>query len=98
MLEVVDASFDRVAFNDDALSGLCSRISLVPLAGGATYFLLVRAYDAAQAIASYELSINSAPANTCGNGLAEPANNERCDDGNTAGGDGCNATCDPETA
>lgn len=30
---------------------------------------------------------------TCGNGLVESLHGEQCDDGNTAGGDNCNATC-----
>ncbi len=33
------------------------------------------------------------PANTCGNGKLDIANNEFCDDGNTTGGDGCEADC-----
>jgi uncharacterized repeat protein (TIGR01451 family)/MYXO-CTERM domain-containing protein len=33
------------------------------------------------------------PANQCGNGTIEPANGEVCDDGNTTGGDGCEASC-----
>ncbi|MFN8642957.1 MAG: DUF4215 domain-containing protein [Candidatus Binatia bacterium] len=31
------------------------------------------------------------PAAVCGNGVVEP--NEECDDGNTADGDACPATC-----
>ncbi|MCA9653978.1 MAG: hypothetical protein KC501_28915 [Myxococcales bacterium] len=37
----------------------------------------------------------STGANTCGNGMLEPG--EVCDDGNTTSGDGCSATCQPES-
>ncbi len=32
----------------------------------------------------------------CGDGVLAPASGEQCDDGNTAGGDGCSATCQLE--
>ncbi len=38
-------------------------------------------------------SMTCEPAFTCGNGELEPANGEICDDGNTAGNDGCEADC-----
>ncbi len=38
-------------------------------------------------------SMTCEPANTCGNGELEPANNEVCDDGNTAPNDGCESDC-----
>jgi cysteine-rich repeat protein len=33
---------------------------------------------------------------TCGDGIVQAVNDETCDDGNTSGGDGCNATCELE--
>jgi cysteine-rich repeat protein len=39
---------------------------------------------------------DAAPSATCGNGVVEAG--EECDDGNTAGSDGCGATCEIEPA
>ena len=39
---------------------------------------------------------DAAPSTTCGNGVVEAG--EECDDGNTAGSDGCSATCEIEPA
>lgn len=38
-------------------------------------------------------SMTCEPTNVCGNSVLEPANGEVCDDGNTTGGDGCEADC-----
>ena len=62
---------------------------------------LVNMSSEANAIANgdssdYTYTKASAPVITCGNGMLDA--NEGCDDGNTANGDGCNASCKVETS
>jgi cysteine-rich repeat protein len=98
VLELFDADFDLVADNDDLPPTLCSMLENVVLAGGATYFLVVRAYAQNETIAAYEVVVSSQPVDVCGNGLTESSNNEQCDDGNADTGDGCNPACNFELA
>ncbi len=62
-----------------------------PVTAQSTYFVFVDT-DTTKALASgaYRLDVTLAPAK-CGNGELETP--ETCDDGNTADGDGCSATC-----
>lgn len=80
-------------FDDDGGVGVCSLIdpaSDAParnLAAG-TYYMMVGSYTTRTG--DYQLTLEvGAPA--CGNGF--PETGEFCDDGNTAPGDGCSATC-----
>jgi cysteine-rich repeat protein len=95
-----------IATNDDIGGGnVCSRVG--PFAGrGGTrdpdlanmaagpYYIRVTAFDPTDT-GSYVLTAVAVAA-ACGNTLIEGA--EQCDDGNTAAGDGCSATCTTEVA
>lgn len=58
-----------------------------------TYYLSME--GATSDTSAYALVV-TVEAGFCGNGLAEASLGEQCDDGNTAGGDGCSATCQIE--
>ena len=59
------------------------------------YFIVtmqaVNAWDAGLVQGGFRLAWSLAVDNTCGDGFRDPL--EACDDGNTAGGDGCSAAC-----
>ena len=60
--------------------------------GDSPHFLEVRGVDTA--VNDYTLSWNLVDGGVCGDGVVVPP--EECDDGNTAGGDGCSAFCTVE--
>ncbi len=60
---------------------------------GKTYFLVVDTPDTTS-FGRFVLDVSVA-ASSCGDGVA--SGSEQCDDGNTATGDGCSATCTTET-
>lgn len=66
----------------------------IPVTAGKYYVLLVTNYGAAPTeitLADGGSTATTDCSATCGNGVQEPG--EFCDDGNTATGDGCGATC-----
>jgi len=67
------------------------RAALTRLSPG-RYFIQVQA-PRAQPNEAYSLTVHVKPP-ACGNGLVEHQNGEQCDDGNTGGGDDCNASCE----
>lgn len=85
----------QIATDDDGGLNRCSRIDPADdvtargLAAG-TYFVVVEEYGNNGTIPTYALDIGIL-APVCGDGWV--GGNEQCDDGNTAAGDGCNATC-----
>ncbi len=92
-IQVRDASGASLASNDDRSgSDRCSRVTLGLVPGASVYAHVMEQGDDV-AIAGYALqAIYKATA--CGDGLPEPG--EQCDDGNTAGGDGCSTYCQIE--
>lgn len=86
-----------VTYNDDAGGTTCSRIDWTrePAARdlpAGTYFIRVAEFD--EATGSYTIVVSAGPP-ACGNGAIErlAPRAESCDDGNGAGGDGCDASC-----
>lgn len=61
-----------------------------------TYYLTVEEDGRNNTIGNYFIGITATPIGVCGNFVAEGT--EQCDDGNTAGGDGCDANCQIEAA
>jgi len=57
-----------------------------------TYYVRVRSNTSTPTIDRYAVRITSAPV-VCGDTFIQLSNNEECDDGNTANGDGCSASC-----
>ncbi|MCK6546636.1 DVUA0089 family protein [Myxococcota bacterium] len=93
VIELLDSTFTQIAANDDANSTLCSKIQPAgadDLLPAGTYYVVVGAYPGSAIIPNYAVQIR-ADAPGCGNAIVEAT--EGCDDGNTAGGDGCSATC-----
>ncbi|MCC7384683.1 MAG: pre-peptidase C-terminal domain-containing protein [Deltaproteobacteria bacterium] len=90
--ELISDSFDG--------AGSCSLIdpetdaAVRALAPGRYYVRVEESGDNAT-IGSYELSVALTPTQ-CGNRIPEIPVGEQCDDGNTASGDGCSATCQIE--
>lgn len=86
----------RSTCTDDTTTFWCRNVGTMmmrrfaqPILPGA-YYLLVD--GAAQTSGAYTLRVDfGAPA--CGDGALNPNTTEECDDGNTAPGDGCTATC-----
>jgi cysteine-rich repeat protein len=52
--------------------------------------------DAAAFDAGVDVTVDGRTMRSCGNGILEPNQGEKCDDGNTNNGDGCNAICQIE--
>jgi cysteine-rich repeat protein len=102
VIRLFDATGLQLGSDDEGGVGSCSLIDpatdpfarLVP----GTYWLQVEDYLNNSVIASYDVVFSSVPADVCGNGVLEVPLGEVCDDGNTAAGDGCSATCQPEMA
>jgi cysteine-rich repeat protein len=79
----------RVSDNDGGL-GLCS-MAVAPSLPAGTYNVRVKAPPGSVTQTfPYRLNVTLVP-EVCGNGNLTPG--EQCDDGNTAAGDGCSATC-----
>jgi cysteine-rich repeat protein len=78
-------------FGIEGLGSTPKRVG-VPVVAGTTYFVVVDSAVSSGAASSgaFELRVKVAPP-VCGNGLVEGT--ETCDDGGTAAGDGCDATC-----
>jgi cysteine-rich repeat protein len=94
-LLIRDAAGTSLASNDDRVSGdACSGLSFVIMPGQTVYAHVIEWFDDTEQ-ASYTLDVVYTPV-PCGDGVIGPA--EQCDDGNTADGDGCNATCRLENA
>jgi cysteine-rich repeat protein len=94
VLTLTDANLARLGGDDDSADDVCSRIdprtaayARVP---AGTYFVRVQSFAGAASIPAYQVRIRT-DAPSCGNGIVDP--NEACDDGNTASGDRCSATC-----
>lgn len=60
-----------------------------------TYWLSVEDFLNDDIIPLYDIVFDSVPVDVCGNNVRETG--EFCDDGNNNSGDGCSATCTPET-
>ena len=88
----------QLGTDDEGGINSCSRIDPAvdgfAVLGVGTYFLRVEDFLNNTAIPAFELVVDSIPALVCGNGIVEP--NEACDDGNTVGGDDCDANCNFE--
>lgn len=99
VIALLDANMQEIAERDQGTQGNCSRFDWndgFSVVAPGTYFIEVWDYLDNQVIPAYEIMIDSVDYNACGNGLLENGNNEICDDGNTAPGDGCDAACQPE--
>ena len=94
VVEILDPSGASVLASDDnAGAGLCSSVMAPGLAAG-TYFVRVKAAPGtAIPTFPYQVFLDLIP-DVCGDMNVTPG--EQCDDGNTAGGDGCGATCQLE--
>lgn len=95
---VLDATGASLAENDDIapdIGNYCARVLVEGLGPGDYYFTINRSPFAGPAAFGYLNDVNVLLAQ-CGNGVTEGA--ELCDDGNTAGGDGCSAQCAFESA
>jgi cysteine-rich repeat protein len=98
VLRVFDPAGNELVVDiDDGVNG-CSLIEApdrVDLAAG-TYYVVVEESGRNSLIASYEVRIgaDAPPAYVCGDGFRDRT--EGCDDGGTAAGDGCSATCTSE--
>jgi cysteine-rich repeat protein len=105
IITLYDSTFTNLGGNDDIDffgDNLCSRIDPVfddfaAVAAG-TYYVGVRSLGGTTVISDYQLQIRTIAAG-CGNRIIEASATppEQCDDGNTAAGDRCNATCQIET-
>ena len=94
-INVRDAMGGLITSNDTSpIGGGCSRVVFV-LLPGQTRYLHVTEFGDNAIIARYFLVVASRLV-VCGNGV-RTAGAEACDDGNTAAGDGCSATCTVET-
>ncbi|HWO24075.1 MAG TPA: DUF4215 domain-containing protein [Kofleriaceae bacterium] len=92
-LQIRDAAGASLASNDNRAAGdSCSGLVHGLLPDASVYAHVMELGDNAP-IAGYVLQAVYTPV-PCGNGLIEFG--EQCDDGNTAGGDGCGATCQIE--
>jgi cysteine-rich repeat protein len=78
--------------SDSGFAGDVEALGYMNLPAG-TYYLSVDGYDAMEK-GTYDFTVTASMPG-CGNGSLGPL--ELCDDGNTATGDGCDATCAPET-
>ncbi|MDQ3339122.1 MAG: DUF4215 domain-containing protein [Myxococcota bacterium] len=90
-LHIRNATGTSLAFNDDrnTTTDYCPGLTFA-LAPGQTVFAHVVEADDNAAIASYAFDVTYTPV-VCGDNAVGPG--EDCDDGNTAGGDGCSAVC-----
>ncbi len=101
-LRLLSATCVELGSDDDDGPNECSRIQRVDdgfarLTAG-TYYLTIEE-DGRDAVAGpYELLMFFYAGDVCGDGIAEHPGGEQCDDGNTASGDGCSATCQFEPA
>jgi cysteine-rich repeat protein len=97
VLTIRSAAGDLLAQNDDrnGAADRCSTLSYT-IAPGATVYAHVIFYDDDVLAPAYGLVMTSAPI-YCGDAVQVPGV-EECDDGNSAAGDGCSATCAIETA
>jgi cysteine-rich repeat protein len=88
--------FGAVLTSNDDRSGAADRCSgiTITLAAGATVYAHVVEYGDDATIAHYAIQLRLTPI-VCGDGT-QTAVYEECDDGNTANGDGCSATCQVE--
>jgi cysteine-rich repeat protein len=94
VLVIRNAAGAALATNNDrnGLADRCSGLEIA-LAAGERVYAHALAYNDNLPIAGYVLqAVYTTP--VCGNDALEPG--EQCDDGNTAGGDGCSATCQAE--
>lgn len=90
VLDLRDGSGALILTDDEGGLGSCSRISNYSLAANTTVYLRVIDYGDNTAIAKYHAVIDI-HGSVCGDGVVVAP--ETCDDGNTAAGDGCSATC-----
>ncbi|HWO21034.1 MAG TPA: DUF4215 domain-containing protein, partial [Kofleriaceae bacterium] len=91
-LQIRDAAGASLASNDNRGTDRCSGLTFGLVPGASAYAHVMEAGDDA-AIAGYVVRVGYTPV-PCGNGFVEFG--EQCDDGNTAAGDGCSATCQIE--
>jgi len=97
VIYLLDSTFTVLGSDDEGGENSCSAFGpdtdgftrLMP----GTYYVLVEEYLNNGTIATYDIVFQSAPVDICGNGVLETGVGEACDDGNTANGDGCSATC-----
>jgi cysteine-rich repeat protein len=90
LVTVYDQNGTALAANDDiSTSNKCSTVSIPALPPG-KYVVSVKNSPASLKTYSYTVQVTTTLA-VCGNGVKEPG--EQCDDGNTANGDGCSASC-----
>ncbi len=97
-LRLFDAAGLQIGTDDDGGPGFCAAFdgndSFARLAPG-TYFVQVEDLSNNDIIPRYDIVFEGVPVDVCGNGFVDGMG-EVCDDGNTNGGDGCDATCQPE--
>ncbi len=96
-LSDLDAGVDLDIFVLDQTGGVCASSNCVEYGSlsatftavaGETYYLVVDGYQGAEG--NYTITLDCA-GGTCGDGVLNVG--EACDDGNSAGCDGCSATC-----
>lgn len=98
-LTLFNPSNALIATVDDGGLAKCSLLSPATAAAAANmapgqYRIRVEYTGNTAAVASYVVKIKIVPP-ACGDGVIQPAS-EQCDDGNSAAGDGCSATCQAE--
>jgi len=92
VIEILDAAGATVLASDnDSGIGRCARAVAPALAAG-NYLVRVKSGGQSPAF-PYRLDVTLIP-DVCGDGAVTPG--EQCDDGNTAAGDGCSASCQIE--
>lgn len=97
ILRLYDAAFVQLGSDDLDGRSSCSLFNpdvdtFARLAPG-TYFASIEEDGRNAVLGAFEVRVQSAPADVCGNGYLETALGEQCDDGNLASGDGCSVTC-----
>ncbi len=90
-VEILDTDgMTELAVDDDSAEGTCSKAIAAGLSPGDYYVRVSAPPGASQPSFAYVLDLQ-VKTDVCGDGMITPS--EQCDDGNTATGDGCDASC-----